>query len=332
MTVSTLPFMAIVGNMTGVMQIEHAKILVTGGAGYIGSVLVPMLLSAGHKVTVIDSFLYGPSLLDCVHYSGLTIVRGEAWNETLIAKHIKGKDYIIPLAALVGASACDRDSTRAIAVNCGAITSLLKLRKKNQRILFPNTNSGYGIGRKGIACDERTSMKPISLYGKTKAEAEKAILKAGNAVVFRLATVFGVSPRMRLDLLVNDFVFRAVNDRFIVLFEAHFMRNYIHVQDVARVFMHAMDHFDAMKNEVYNVGLSDANLSKAQLCAEIKKQIPDFYYVEAMIGEDKDKRNYVVSNAKIERAGFKPSVSLRDGIAELIKGYVIIRRNSFSNT
>ncbi len=313
-------------------SLSEKHILVTGGAGYIGSVLVPMLLAAGHSVTVIDTFMYGPSLLDAVHYSELTIVRGEAWDEKLIAKHIRNKDYIIPLAALVGASLCDRDPSRAMAVNYDAIKLILKLRRKNQRIIFPNTNSGYGIGRKGVACDEKTPMKPISLYGKTKVEAEKAILKAGNAVVFRLATVFGISPRMRLDLLVNDFVFRAVNDHFIVLFEAHFKRNYIHVRDVAHAFMHAMKNFESMSGEAYNVGLSDANLSKAELCVEIKKQISHFYYIEAAIGEDPDKRDYIVSNTKIEKTGFKPSVSLASGITELIKGYRIVRRNGFSNT
>lgn len=313
------------------MKNDKKNILVTGGAGYIGSVLVPMLLSAGHSVTVIDTFMYGPSLLDCVNNPSLTIVRGDARDKGLIATHMAAADYIIPLAAIVGAAACDRDAHLAKSVNSDAVKLIVKMRRPDQRIIFPNTNSGYGIGRKGLECDEKTPLAPISLYGKTKMEAERTVLSSGNAVVFRLATVFGVSPRMRLDLLVNDFVYRAVNDRFIVLFEAHFKRNYIHVRDVARAFVYAMDNFQKMKNQVYNLGLSDANLSKAELCAEIRKQIPDFYFVEAAIGEDPDKRNYVVSNAKIEKAGFKPSVSLKDGISELVRGYAVIRRSDFSN-
>ncbi len=309
------------------------KILVTGGAGYIGSILVPELLRAGHAVTVIDNFLYNQtSLLDVCNHASLTIVRGDARDKDLIKNHIKGKDFIIPLACIVGASACDNDPVAARTVNLEAIRLVLKLCAPSQKIIFPNTNSGYGRMEKGVAfCDETSALLPVSLYGKLKVQAEKELLQAGNAVVFRLATVFGISPRMRLDLLVNDFVYRAVNDGALLLFEAHFKRNYIHVRDVARAFMHAMDHFKAMSGQVYNVGLSDANLSKAELCAEIKKQVPRFTFVESAIGEDPDKRNYVVSNAKIEKTGFKPSVSLRAGIAELIKGYTVIRQNNFTN-
>lgn len=309
------------------------KILVTGGAGYIGSILIPELLRAGHEVTAIDNFMYGqPSLLDVCNFKTLTVVRGDARDEKLIAKHIKGKDFVIPLACIVGAPACDRDSVAARTINLGAIELILKLRDKSQKIIFPNTNSGYGRMAEGVAfCDETSSLDPVSLYGKLKVEAEKKLLAAGNAITLRLATVFGISPRMRLDLLVNDFVYRAVNDGAIVLFEPHFKRNYIHIRDVARAFMHCMDNFEAMKNETYNVGLSDANLSKSELCEEIKKQIPRFIFVESKIGEDPDKRNYVVSNAKIEKTGFKPQVSLRDGIAELIKGYQVVKRGEFTN-
>ena len=307
------------------------NILVTGGAGYIGSTLVPMLLTAGHSVTVLDTFMYGPSLLDVMHYPTLTVIRGDARDEKLMKRLMVGMDYIIPLAAIVGATACDRNPDRATSVNVDAVKLILKLRKARQRIIVPNTHSGYGIGRTGKACDEKTPMKPISLYGRTKVEAEKAVLKAGNAVVFRLATVFGISPRMRLDLLVNDFTYRAVNDGAVVLFEPHFKRNYIHVRDVARAFMHSMDNFEAMDGEAYNVGLSDANLSKAELCAEIKKQVPRFTFMESPIGEDPDKRDYIVSNEKIEKTGFKPSVSLAAGITELVKGYQVISKNQFSN-
>ncbi|MGC9603068.1 MAG: NAD(P)-dependent oxidoreductase [Minisyncoccia bacterium] len=310
-----------------------AKILVTGGAGYIGSVLVPELLRAEHEVTVIDNFLYGQTpFLEVCHIKHFTIVRGDARDRELIAKHIVGKDYIIPLACLVGAPVCDRDPITARTTNVGAVELILKLRKPGQRIIFPNTNSGYGTGRGDTTfCTEETPLNPISLYGRLKVEAERKILEAGEAITFRLATVCGMSPRMRLDLLVNDFVYRAVNDRFIVLFEAHFKRNFIHVRDVARAFVHAIDNFEAMKNNAYNVGLSDANLSKWELCEEIKKHVPDFVCISSGVGKDVDQRNYIVSNAKIELTGFKPITPLADAIPELIKGFTIVKRNMYGN-
>jgi len=308
------------------------KILVTGGAGYLGSVLVPALLKEKHKVTVLDNFLYHQnSLLDCCHDRNLTIIRGDARDEALVKRSLKDADGIFPLACLTGAPACALDVTAAQSVNWEAIRMIVKLRSRSQKIIFPTTNSGYGIGRKGRHCTEETPLKPVSLYGQLKVKAEEEILNAGGGVTLRLATAFGVSPRMRLDLLVNDFTYRAMYDRFIVLFEAHFKRNYIHVRDVAKAFIHSLNHFDTMKDEPYNVGLSDANLSKTELCQEIKKQIPDFYFVESPIGEDPDKRDYIVSNEKIEKTGFKPAVSLKEGIAELIKGYQVIRRNQYAN-
>ncbi|MBU4374409.1 MAG: SDR family oxidoreductase, partial [Euryarchaeota archaeon] len=215
--------------------------------------------------------------------------------------------------------------------NFDAVKMILDLRRKDQRIIFPTTNSGYGIGQKGIYCTEKTPLNPVSLYGRLKVDIENLLLEAGNCITLRLATVMGVSPRMRLDLLVNDFTYRAVNDRFLVLFEPHFKRNYVHVRDVARAFIHCLDNFDQMKEEPYNVGLSDANISKWELCEEIKKQTPDFYFIEAEIGEDPDKRDYVISNAKIEATGFMPNYSLQRSIAELIKGYQVIKRNQFAN-
>jgi nucleoside-diphosphate-sugar epimerase len=309
------------------------KILVTGGAGYIGSILVPELLRAGHEVTVIDNFMYGQtSLLDVCNFETLTVVRGDARDEKLLKKHAADKDFIIPLAALVGAPVCDRDPITARTTNLEAVELILKLRTYGQKVIFPNTNSGYGMGQGDTTfCTEESPLKPVSLYGRLKVEAEQTLLQDGNAITFRLATVCGVSPRMRLDLLVNDFVYRAVNDRFVVLFEAHFKRNYIHVWDVARAFLHAITNFEAMRDEAYNVGLSDANLSKAELCAEIQKQIPEFVYLESEIGKDPDKRNYVVSNEKIEKTGFQPQVSIQDAIRELVKGFQIIKRNSFAN-
>ena len=308
------------------------RILVTGGAGYIGSILVPALLAEGHEVTVVDNFLYNQtSLLDCCHYQTLSIIRGDARDRALITGCLKQVDVIIPLACLTGAPLCDRDPLEAKSVNLDAVKVLIDLRRPGQRIIFPTTNSGYGIGQDGIRCTEETPLRPISVYGRLKVEAEQAVLAAGNSITLRLATAFGISPRMRLDLLVNDFVYRAVTDGFVVLFQGQFKRNYIHVRDVARAFLHCLDRFETMKGQPYNVGLSDANFSKRELCDEIRKQVPNFYVVEAEIGQDPDQRNYIVSNAKIERTGFRPTVSLTDGIAELIKGYQVVRRYGFAN-
>jgi nucleoside-diphosphate-sugar epimerase len=308
------------------------NILVTGAAGYIGSVLVPQLISRGHKVTAIDNFMYNQnSLLDCCHEENLTIIRGDARDRRLISEQLKKVDAIFPLACLTGAPLCVKDPVGAKSINYDAVKMITELRSKEQIIIFPTTNSGYGIGEKGIFCTEETPLRPISLYGKLKVEIESFLLDSGNCITLRLATVFGISPRMRLDLLVNDFTYRAVNDRFLVLFEAHFKRNYLHIRDAARAFIHCLEKFDDMKGEPYNVGLSDANLSKWELCEEIKKQVPGFYFVEAEIGEDPDKRDYIVSNAKIEATGFKPRHSLHYGIGELIKGYQIIKKNQYAN-
>ncbi len=308
------------------------NILVTGGAGYLGSILVPELLRGGHKVTVLDNFMFGQnSLLECCADKNFDAVRGDAREEAVLKPLLEGADYIIPLAALVGAPLCGRDKVGTITTNRDAIASIAKLASREQKIIYPCTNSGYGVGQKGIYCSEETPLKPISLYGKAKVEAEQILLNRGNSISLRLATVFGMSPRMRIDLLVNDFTYRAVKDRFVVVFEGYFKRNYIHIRDVARAFIHAMNNFDAMKNEPYNVGLSDANLSKLELCAKIKEQVPDFVYLEAPIGEDPDKRDYIVSNEKIEGTGFKPKHSIEMGIRELIKGYTIITNSKYSN-
>jgi nucleoside-diphosphate-sugar epimerase len=308
------------------------KILVTGGAGYIGSILVPHLLRRGDQVIVIDNFMYQQtSLLDCCYDRNLTIIRGDARNRDLVSEQLKKVDVIFPLACLTGAPLCSNDPIGAKTTNFDAVQMILDLRSKDQILIFPTTNSGYGFGEKGNYCTEETPLRPISLYGKLKVEIEKLILDLGNSITMRLATVFGMSPRMRLDLLVNDFTYRAVNDRFLVLFEAHFRRNYLHVRDAARAFIHGLENFDEMKDQPYNVGLSDANLSKWELCEEIKKHVPEFYFAEAPVGEDPDKRDYIVSNAKIEATGFKPLYSLREGISELIKGYQIIKRKQFSN-
>jgi len=308
------------------------NILVTGGAGYLGSIMVPELLKLGHNVTVLDTFMFGQSSLSEVCFmDNFHIVKGDARDKILLKELIKDKDIIIPLAALVGAPLCNRDQIGTITINRDAIQILKELLSKEQRILMPITNSGYGVGQDGIYCTEKTPLNPISTYGKTKVEAEEIILSRENSISFRLATVFGMSPRMRLDLLVNDFTYRAVKDGFIVIFEGHFKRNYIHIRDVARAFIHGIDNFETMKGEAYNVGLSDANLSKLELCDIIKKQVPNFTIMEAPIGKDPDQRNYIVSNDKIEATGFKPNFSLDMGIKELIKGYTIINNNKFAN-
>jgi nucleoside-diphosphate-sugar epimerase len=294
--------------------------------------MVPFLLRAGHKVTVIDSFMYGQSsLLDCCHDANLSIVRGDVRNADLVRTHLSKADIIIPLACLVGAPLCEQKPVEARTINYDAIKMIVDQSSAQQRIIFPTTNSGYGVGQEGLHCTEETPLRPISLYGVLKADIEKVLLDSGRAVTLRLATAFGISPRMRLDLLVNDFTYRAVTDRFVILFEAHFKRNYIHVRDIAGAFLHAMAHFDTMKNQPFNVGLSDANLSKMELCQEIRKQLPAFTFLESAIGKDPDQRNYIVSNKKIEKTGFKTQVTLQAGIAELIKGYQVIRRNQYSN-
>ena len=308
------------------------SILVTGGAGYLGSTLVPALLAAGHKVTVLDNFMFRQTSLNhvCVDPK-FSVVRGDARDEALLQRLLKQADIIVPLAALVGAPLCDNDKIGAETINSGAVRAIAKLASREQRILLPTTNSGYGIGEPGKHCTEETPLRPISLYGRSKVEAEQAVLDRGNCISFRLATVFGMSPRMRVDLLVNDFVHRAVTDRAVVLFEPHFKRNYIHVRDVARAFLHGIDRFETMRNQVYNVGLSDANLSKLELCQQIQRHLPKFVFLEAPIGEDLDKRDYIVSNAKIEATSFRPAHSLDDGIRELIKGYAMLGRNQLGN-
>jgi len=308
------------------------NVLITGGAGYIGSVLVPGLLQAGHSVQVLDTFLFGQAtLLECCRFDTFSVHRGDCRDEATLKPLLAKADVIIPLAALVGAPMCKLDKLAAQSTNSDAVQLLCKLASPEQRILIPVTNSGYGIGEKGKFCTEETPLRPISLYGTSKCEAEAAVLERENGLSFRLATVFGASPRMRLDLLVNDFVHRAVNDRAVVIFEGHFKRNYIHIRDVSKVFLHAVENFEAMKGRPYNVGLDNANLSKLELCAKIQEFLPQFVFLEAPIGEDPDKRDYVVSNARIASTGFVPEWSLDRGIQELIKVYTIIRNSRYSN-
>jgi len=308
------------------------NILVTGGAGYLGSTMVPELLNRGHKVTVIDNFMYGQASLNHVcHHPNFQVVRGDIRLEKTMLPLMDKADIIIPLAAYVGAPLCSKDPVGASSVNHDAIIMMLKHLRKEQWLLMPTTNSAYGTGDKDNFCTEESPLRPISHYAIEKLKIENEVMKHDNAISFRLATVFGMSPRMRIDLLVNDFAYRAVYDRFVVLFEPHFKRNYIHVRDVTRAFVHVIENFASMKGQIYNVGLSDANVSKMELCQAIQRQVPDFIFPEAAVGTDPDQRNYIVSNAKIEATGFKPAHSLELGIADLIKGFTMIKNTRYGN-
>lgn len=308
------------------------NILITGGAGYLGSIMVPDLLAAGHKITVIDNFLYKQSSLNhCAYSENFRVIKGDVRDKSVISPYIKDADVVIPLAALVGAPICSFDPVGATTINHDAILLMLKLLSKDQIVLMPTTNSAYGSGDENNFCTEETPLCPISQYAKEKVEVEKQLMDRENAVSFRLATVFGMSPRMRIDLLVNDFTYRAVYDKFVILFEGQFKRNYVHVRDVSRAFTHAINNYNRMKGQIFNVGLSEANVSKLQLCEYIKKKIPDFVYIEAPVGKDPDQRNYIVSNAKLEATGYKTEFSLERGIEELIKGYQMIRNTRYGN-
>lgn len=306
------------------------NVLITGGAGYIGSILTGHLLEKDYRVTCLDNLVYRQeSLLNFVSNPNFNFIYGDARDQRLLKDFVADFDTIIPLAAIVGMPACKRNPEDAKSINLNAIIGLDKIRSPNQKVIFPNTNSGYGSKSKEFHCDENTPLEPISLYGKLKCEAEKHLLDSEkDAITLRLATVFGTSPRMRTDLLVNDFVLRAMADGYIILYEEHFKRNYIHIKDVARCFKHCIENFDSMKNLPYNVGLEDANLSKLELSKKIKSHIPEFEIVCKDIREDPDKRNYIVSNQRILSTGFEPKFSLDDGIRELIKGYEILLKNN----
>ena len=308
------------------------NILVTGGAGYLGSTLVPALLQAGHKVTVLDNFLFKQASLNHVcHEPNFTVLKGDIRVESIIKPLLAKADVVIPLAALVGAPMCSADPVGASSINHDAIALMLRLLSPEQVVLMPTTNSAYGTGDADNFCNEESPLRPISQYAKEKVEVEKLLMQRENVISFRLATVFGMSPRMRTDLLVNDFTYRAVHDRFVVLFESAFKRNYIHVRDVARVFLHGLENFSSMAGQIYNVGLSEANISKRELCERIQTHIPDFVFIDAPVGKDQDQRNYVVSNAKLEATGYRTSMSLDDGIADLIKGFTMIKNSAYGN-
>ncbi len=308
------------------------RVLVTGGAGYIGSVLCEHLLGAGFAVTVVDNLMYGQhSLLHFCANPQFEFERGDARDEGLMRRLVARADVLIPLAALVGAPACDRDPWLATALNLDAVRMLLRLRSAEQLVIFPTTNSGYGTKSGDTFCTEDTALEPISLYGKTKVEAEAAVLDTGNGITLRLATVFGTSPRMRLDLLVNHFVHAAVTDRFIVIFEKDFRRNYVHIRDVADCFLHCIEHAPRMVGRPFNVGLDDANLSKEELALKVREFVPDFYIHFAAVGRDLDRRNYIVSNQRLREAGFEARRSLDDGIQELLRGYRMLINRQHRN-
>ena len=318
--------------MQGGQIVAQEKVLVTGGAGYLGSVLVPTLLSKGYKVTVLDSLMHNQSsLLECCVNPDFDFVKGDICDGGLMASLLPKFDVVILLAAIVGAPACKINPSLTRLVNLDTQMAIVNKISLSQKAIFPTTNSGYGIGEKDKLCTEESPLNPLSEYGKDKVEVEKAFLDKGNAITFRLATVFGMSPRMRMDLLVNDFTYRAYNDRFIVLFEEHFRRNYIHIRDVAKAFVLGIENYDRMKGEPFNVGLSSANLTKRQLCEKIKEYVPEFYIHSAPVGEDPDKRDYIVSNEKIEATGWKPQYSIDDGIVELIKAYSYLQVNPYIN-
>jgi nucleoside-diphosphate-sugar epimerase len=302
------------------------KILITGGAGYLGSVITKRMLDEGHEVIVLDKLIFNQtSLLGYTYTSKFKFIYGDVRNEKLLEKLCNDADAIIPLAAIVGFPACDADPKLAKEINFQQIVNIVKFTNgKGKKILYPNTNSGYGIGIGQTECTEESPLNPISVYGQTKCEAENFLMTSTDAIIFRLATVFGVSTRMRTDLLVNDFVYKAITDKYIVVFEKTFKRNFIHIRDVASAFIFMLDRYDTYKGEIFNVGLSDANFSKQELLEKIQTHVKDFAVSYNDYYEDPDKRDYIVSNDKIERTGWRPHMDLDKGIKELIMAYQMI--------
>jgi nucleoside-diphosphate-sugar epimerase len=308
------------------------RVLITGGAGYVGSVLCEHLLDAGYGVTVVDSLMYNQhSLFHLCAHPGFEFVFGDVRDETLMRNLVKHADVLIPLAAVVGAVACERDQWLARSVNLEAVRLLNRLRSSSQLVVFPNTNSGYGTKSGETSCTEQTPLEPITLYGQTKVQAETELLQSSNTIALRLATVFGMAPRMRLDLLVNHFVYAAVTDGYIVIFEKDFKRNYIHIRDVADCMRYCVEHSEEMVGRAYNAGLDAANLSKEELALKIKEYVPEFFIHFAQVGTDPDKRNYIVSNRRLREAGFEARRTLDEGITELLKGYRMLGRAPFKN-
>jgi len=307
------------------------KILITGGAGYLGSVITELLLQDWREVTILDNMMYNQtSLINFSHYDNFKFINGDVRDKELLKELVLQNDIIIPLAAIVGFPACERDKELATQINYEHVKFVCDIAKENnKKVVYPNTNSGYGIGENG-ECTEDSPLNPISHYGKTKVEAEKEVLGIGG-ISLRLATVFGTSPRMRMDLLVNEFVYKALTDKSIVLFEKKFVRNFIHIRDVALVFRKMINQYEQWSGMVFNVGLSEANLTKEQLCEAIQEQVPSFQIFYNDNYEDPDKRDYIVSNALLESCGWRPRYTLEKGIEELIKTYTIMISNLSSN-
>lgn len=307
------------------------RVLVTGAAGYIGSILCEHLLERHCAVTALDNLMYGSaSLFHLCANPRFSFHRGDTRDCDLVRRLVADADVIVPLAAIVGAPPCDRDPRLAASVNLDAVRFINEVRSTDQRLIYLNTNSGYGISSGDVYCTEDTPLSPISVYGRTKVEAERSVLGKPNTVVLRLATVFGASPRMRLDLLVNHFTYAAVTDGYLVLFEKDFKRNFIHIRDVADCICYAID-APSMTGRVFNLGLDSANLSKEELALKIKEHVPSFYVHFASIGADPDKRNYIVSNQRLREAGFEARRSLDEGIRELITAYRTLGRGLFKN-
>ena len=298
-----------------------SKVLITGGAGYIGSMLCTKLLEAGHEVTSIDLLKYDKGSLNHLYfYKNFNLIRDDIRKKNLMKKLVKKNDFIIPLAALVGAPLCEKFKKEAISTNLGSIKTLCEIATKKNKVIYLTTNSGYGVGEKNKYCDENSPLNPISLYGRTKCDGEDLVrAKIKNYVCFRLATVFGSSYRMRSDLLVNNFVYTAIKKNKLTLFEPHFRRNFIHIRDVVNAIIFTMKNFNKLKNDVYNLGLSSANISKIMLAKKIQKQYKKLKIKIVTNRKDPDKRDYFVSNKKIEKKGFKASITLDDGISELIQ-------------